>query len=63
MKIPTVRPATEPASITETGALPIPKTAIGRNLSVAIPQPEVSPDLTASFIHILMPTDKSQWLS
>lgn len=52
--------STESASISETGAVPIPKTVITHNLSVATPQPNVSPNLTASFIHILMPIDKSQ---
>ncbi|MEG4535380.1 hypothetical protein [Microcoleus sp. D2_18a_D3] len=56
----TERPeATEPAPITETGAVPIPETTISRNLSAAIPQPEVSPDLTASLIHLLAAPDKN----
>ncbi|MEG4916322.1 hypothetical protein [Microcoleus sp. B7-D4] len=51
--------ATESAPITETGAVPIPETTISHNLSVANPQPEVSPDLTASLIHLLAAVDKN----
>jgi hypothetical protein len=51
---------TESASISDNLAVPIPKTVITHNLSVATSQPDVSQNLTASFIHILMPTDKSQ---
>lgn len=51
---------TESASISSNLAVPIPKTVNSHNFSVVTPQPDVSPNLTASFIHILMPTDKSQ---
>jgi len=47
-------------SISDNLAVPISKTTIGINLSVAIPQPEVSSDLTASLIHLLMLADSSQ---
>lgn len=50
--------ATASTSLSDNLAVPIPKTTISGNWSVSIPQPEFNPDLTASFIHVLMPTDE-----
>ena len=52
--------ATASTSINDNLAVPLPETAVSINLSVSIPKPKVSQNLTATSIHLVMPTEEIQ---